>query len=197
MAIKVWTAGEQLSASDLNNNFTFVSPAALTLHPRTLYPNNGASVSVTMSSNTTGYTGGFTIPASIVLNKISFYIGTVGTAGTFKLGIYSADGQTRYLNDTTASISATGLFTHTLSSALAITGGQFYFVIVPVGTANISFFCYNYLVTVGTAFNPLTGEPKLYGTQTVTAGTLPTTFNTDTGITDTTNGLTPIMRFDN
>ena len=197
MALKVWSSGEQLAAAELNNNFSEVGGSSVAFYPVPAYAVNSNGSSINPSSSTTGYVGSFILPTSSTVNKISFYVSTVTTSGTMKIGIYSSDGQTQFLNDTTGTISTGGAaYTHTLSSAIALTQGQYYFVLVPVGTTNIAI--HSFERRDAAAFlNTITNEPKLFGTMTVTAGTLPTTFNTSTGITDSINGLLPIMRFDN
>ncbi|MBA3756489.1 MAG: hypothetical protein H0X02_09780 [Nitrosomonas sp.] len=198
MALKIWSAGETLAAADLNNNFTEVGGSLTAVFPSPAYAaKHNTEATIYPSSNTTGYTGSFILPSSITINKISFYINTVTASGTVKLGIYSADGQTRYLNDTTSTISvASAAFTHTLSTATFLAQSQYYFVIVPVSTTNISLYGFERM-DVGSLLNSITSEPKLYGTLTVTAGTLPTTFTPSSAITDSATGLLPTMRFDN
>jgi hypothetical protein len=198
MALKTWVAGEILLASDLNNNFTEVGGSSSSITPPPAYAGKFTSpTSIVASSNTTGYAGSFILPTSITVNKISFYVSAVTASGTLIFGIYSADGQTRYLNDTTGTISvASAAHTHTVSAAFTLMQGQYYFVLVPVSTANITVHAHDRMDTAA-FINTITSEPKLFGTLTVTAGTLPTTFNPSSGITDSVSGLLPIMRFDN
>lgn len=146
---------------------------------------------ITINSNTTGYTSSFTLPAQITVNKLSVACTTATTAGTIKIGIYSEDGQTKHIDITTASISATGIVT-TAVSAVTLSAGRYYAVIVPVSTTNINLRSAAMADEIIT--NGVTSEPDLMGTQTVTAGTLPTTFTTSS-LTSNTNAA--LIRFDN
>lgn len=153
-----------------------------------------AATTATWNTNTTGYTSQFVLPASIIVNKISFNIDSTPTDGTIKIGIYSENGQTKEIDVTSGTLSAIGLYTVAVS-AVTLSAGVHYLVIVPVSTTSVT--CYAHNIASGIdALNPVTSEPKLYGTQTVTAGTLPTTF-TPSGITDSASGVMPYIRLDN
>lgn len=177
----------------VDNQVTAGATTAVTVVPKPNYFSTAAGT-LTWNSNTTGYTAQMVIPVSITVNKISFNIDSTPTDGTIKIGIYSEDGQTKKIDVTSGTLSAVGLYTVAVS-AVTLNAGIYYLVIIPVGTASVTAYGYS----VGTAFdvlNPVTSEPKLYGTQTVTASTLPTTF-TPSSITDTTTGAMPYIRLDN
>jgi hypothetical protein len=167
----------------------------LTLIPRPTYVSNAAG-SPAWSSNTTGYTMQMVIPTQITVNKISFVVDSTPTDGQIKIGIYSENGQTQEIAATSGTLSATGVIeTITLGSPVTLSAGVHYVVIVPVGTASIGSFGFG-IGTGMTILNPVTSEPKMYGTQVVTAGTLPTTF-TPSSLTDTVDIMLPYLRLDN
>ena len=176
---------------------TLSTPTVTTFYPHPMYNSSMALATVQMNSNTTGYTSSFTLPFAITINKLSFYVSAVGAAGTFKIGIFSINGQTRYCNETTATISATGVHTHTMSAPLSLTPGVYYYVFVPVSTTDLTLHAYQTHTTSGAALSTISGKPEAYGTQTVTAGTLPSTFDSDTAVTNASAGLLPSTRWDN
>lgn len=150
---------------------------------------------ITYSSNTTGYTSQFYLPFAITVNKISFVVDATPVDGTIKIGIYSEDGQTKEIDVTSGTLSATGVLYTVAVAGIALTAGVHYLVIVPVSTAQITVYCYNRGTGID-LFNVVTSEPKLFGTQVVTAGTLPTTF-TPSSITASDSGLLAYFRLDN
>jgi hypothetical protein len=194
MALKTWVAGEKLFAAYLNNNFQESSGVLPFLFPKSLTDDNTVG-SLTLSVNTTAYISAFLVPGRITVTKIHFRVSTYTATGTVKIGVYSSDGQTKLIDVTSGTISATGLVTVSVSSVY-LKPGMYYLAVVPTGTTNIQVrsiipqAIYN-----SEGFNNPTSEPVAYGTMTVTAGTLPTTFNPVSGITAGSSGLV-ITRFD-
>ena len=170
-------ATHTLSASGGSTTLTFISP----------YPIEGLKATIpdvpSPSSNTTGYTFAFYLTGSITVNKLSIGVTTVTTAGTVKIGIYSADGQTKEIDITTATISATGVVT-TAVAGVTLSAGIHYFVLVPVSTTSIGVVGWQ---SPNNATFSVSAEPVASGTLTVTAGTLPTTFSPTADITATAN----------
>lgn len=152
---------------------------ALTLIPK---PNfNIASTSgdglnnQTVNVNTTMFVGQIVVPFTMTANDISYQINPVTTPGTIKIALFSEDGQTKVFEQTTASLSATGLHTTALSSPTTINAGVYYVAIVPVSTTDVGVYCYvEEQNTTGLA-SGVSGKPVLTGTVTVTAGTVPST----------------------
>lgn len=167
---------------------------AVTLVPKPNYFSTAATTA-TWNTNTTGYTSQIVLPVGITVNKISFNIDSTPVDGTIKIGVYSENGQTKEIDVTSATLSAVGLYTITLGAPVSLLAGVHYVVVVPVSTTSVTAYAYG-VATAMDVLNPVTSEPKVYGTQTVTAGTLPTTF-TPSAITDSTNGVMPYLRFDN
>ena len=166
---------------------------ALTIAPLPSYPHDNVS-DFTANSNTTGYTGAFVLPFEITVNKISIDVISSATAGTAKIGIYSEDGQTKEIDLTTATISSSGVKTYTLGAPVTLSAGIHYLVFVPISTFSASLRVW--LAAASTVMNNITSEPVLAGNQTVTAGTLPTTFDPTSDITSNPSRFL-LLRLDN
>lgn len=154
-------------------NFQLQSPSAtpptvLSLVPE---PASGSVGTGTINNavNTTGTVQSIVVPVRIVVNAITINVTAVGTTGTLGLGIFSADGQTRLISVTTASISGTGLVS-TAVSAVTLEPGMYWFVVVPIGTAGITLTSWSSIALVSA-----TGKTTLNGTYSVTASTMPST----------------------
>ena len=143
------------------------------------------------SGNTNMIAAAHYIPVKITTTKIGYNILTVGTAGTFQIGIYSHNGQNKIIEATTQNIATTGATSTTITST-TFTPGIYYFALIPIGTATITFETYNGLHT---ALESIAGEPEpavvQYGQ---TANTLPATF--DPSAESEANIDTPIWRLD-
>lgn len=165
-----------------------------TLYPLPQYQSFSNST-VEVAAPTTGYASLFRVETSMQVNKISFSASTVTVSGSFKLGIFSEDGQSQLLDQTTGTVSSTGLFTQTLDSTLLLPQGNYYLVLVPISTTDV--FLRSYDPFSSADLSVISGEPVPYGTLSVTSGTLPTTFDPTVDITSDTNAGLPIARFDN
>ena len=162
-----------------------------------LVPNSAAitaaSTTQQMSSNTTARVTAITVPHTIPVSTITFDVSAVGTGGTVAYGLFSNDGQTRLINDVTGSISGTGEATDTLSSTVYVPPGLYYLMVVPQSTADLTFHVYNISANgAGGAAAP-SGMNESSGTVTVTAGTIPSTFDPDADVTYAAAGA-PIVR---
>lgn len=140
--------------------------------PRPLMPYSGAGTRA-LNNNVDGYVHMFSLAKKIVVNKITFNVTAVGAAGTINIGIFSADGQTRHISVTTASISGTGLVT-TAVSAVTLPAGNYYMLLGSVSTANVTFSTWATLSPLD-GLRAVSSEPTLTGTYTVTASTMPST----------------------
>jgi hypothetical protein len=164
-----------------SNGTTWVSQAPPTLTTWVTRPqnitagnNNGA-----ISSLTTRDVGLFYLPAKIVVNKATFNVSTVTTAGTIKVCVYSKDGATRLINVTSGTVVA-GDNPVTVSS-VTLDPGQYY---VAVGCAttcnnNVAHFLTSSFGMTNDADVP-SGKLKHEGTVTHTSGTCNTTLGTVT-----------------
>jgi len=130
----------------------------------------GALTQQFVDSTTTQYCGLFTLSSRMIVSSISVVAQTVNVAGTFKIVIYTEDGQTQKISITTASISV-GSYTEyntAVSPAVTLNPGNYYFTIVPVGTANVGFSSYTFSVI---ASNYPAGKAVLAGNASIVAAT--------------------------
>lgn len=119
-----------------------------------------------MNSNTTGYAGAVVLPFGITVNKLSIENTATGTSGTFDIGVYSQDGQTKHIDITTASIAGAQITTTAVSS-VALTAGVYYVVVVPNSSADSTFNVWQSLPNNG--MDGISSEPVTAGTLTVSA----------------------------
>lgn len=159
-----------------------VSPV-LVEGPQLLIPMTGqqGTAGRQLATNTTASVGMFALQHPQTWNSISFEVSAVGGAGTLVWGVFSNDGQTRFASETTASISGTGLHTDALATPVTLPPGLYYFVVAPVGAANLSLTTWSTIG--GMAFAAPSGENEVCGTLTVSAGTIPSTFDPDGDVT--------------
>lgn len=187
-AVKAYVDSANLSAN-----------AAKTIIPFPNFPlgqvANGNLTSVlNIVTATTAFVGQIVIPFSIVANKISFHCLAASVAGTFKIALFSEDGQTQIFSVTTASITTSGIKTTTLS-AVSIPAGVYYIVTVPVSTVNLDCLGFYTSEKMSTLNSGVSSEPILEGTLAVTAGTMPSTI-TPTAISTADNRVI-VWRLDN
>lgn len=173
---------------------TALSIATTTIvEPRAGYIGTGAvASSVTLSNNTFFEVAMVIVPAGITLNTIKLNVATVSTAGTFKYGIYNASGN-QVASGTSGTISATGINTLTLSSGTTLSPGMYWFGMTSIGTTNIAFTYYAKAATD----DSFGAANATYGSVTVSAGTVPTSFNPKTDITANGNSFAPLMQWSN
>lgn len=151
---------------------------------------NGALGTCVYDTNTKGYTISYDLPFEITVNSIDIRAsGAASVNGTVDIGIYAEDGQTKLIDVTSGTISSSAVY-HIAVSAVTLPAGRYYVVLVPNGTANVEL---NKWTIVGVNFGD-TGEPILVGTQTVTASTLPATFNPSSDITFSNSDYGPFIR---
>lgn len=137
-----------------------------------------------------GYTALFNLPTGISVNKITFSTGTLTTAGTFKLGFYSDDGQTRIGSVLSGDVTSTGTSVINVNSIL-FAPGNYYTVLVPV-SINAAFDAW---ATSGAPdYRTVVGKQAYSGQQSVIGGNLPSTFNPSTL---TVIGTAVALRLDN
>jgi hypothetical protein len=135
-------------------------------------PTDGVSTRA-LNNPVDGYIALFKLEKGITLNKLTINVTAVGASGTFKVGIFSEDGQTKYGEATSGTISGTGKATLTFSN-LALPSGNLLFLFVAVGSANITLSRWGIMATVN-SLKDLASEPSLVGVLTVSSGTIPST----------------------
>lgn len=183
------------------NNATSVG-TCLTMIPTPAYPLgvSGGGTTTTTTNNLTGNTTGrvyqLVIPLTITVNSISVYVDSVGTAGTYKLGLYAENGQSQIFNVTTASITNGGI-KKTTTTPTTVAAGVYYLVLVPVSTSNVTFGVWVFDQGVWSSLNNPSSQPVLQGNLTVTASTLPTTFTPSSISAISNDSVSAIIRLDN
>lgn len=80
---------------------------------------------MTVNSSVTSFARMFTIPAPIEVNSVSIRVTSVGVAGSMRLGIYSANGQTQKTSMIFSSVTSTGVKTANVTSVLLAAGNYY------------------------------------------------------------------------
>jgi hypothetical protein len=119
------------------------------------------------------------IPFGITVNSIEINVTTVNVAGTLDLTVYSADGQTRYIAVTTASISGTGVVS-TAVAAVSLPAGNYFVCVNPNGATADVVITSNSLVNIDLVHTPGGGRIQYCGVETITADTPPATIDPTT-----------------
>jgi hypothetical protein len=157
-------------------NIALMNPSMNTYFCRPLIRvDNGDLSSQVESINTRLQLGKFVLPFDIVINNITFYASVVTVPGTVRLGIYSEDGQTRYLGVESGAISVASLVNTTIDG-VALKSGIYWFAFVPNGTTNIEVYDFNPSQRGQKWTNGFGGAPPMQGYLSVPEGTLPATF---------------------
>lgn len=147
-----------------------------------------------LSTNTKLRLALFYIPFKITANKVSIRITNQTVSGTYKLVMYSEDGQTKVFEVTTGTTSANTTLSPALS-AVVINPGFYYFGVLANSTVNCKIATWGDPGAVSDVFEQIASEPVLVGFVTVTASTIPSTI-TPTSITWESN-VAPMFRLDN
>jgi hypothetical protein len=136
--------------------------------PRPLHEYNSGSLGATNGNfSTTQRVGMVYNEAQITATSLTIYASTLTTAGTFRITLYTENGQTKVLDLTTPTISSSNQLVTMTFTATVIAAGNYYISLVPVSTASCLFSGFNTLTTTGsTALN------KDIGFQPVAEGTL-------------------------
>ena len=133
---------------------------------------------------------------SMTINSLLFYTGTVTTPGTIKIALFSLDGQTKHFEVTSGTVATSTLNSVTVSPAYVISPGKYYLAFCTVGTTNAEFATQTINGSIYANFNFATGEYYYQGYKTITASTIPTTFDPAASVTaDSLTGL--FVRFEN
>lgn len=177
------------------------SGSCVTLIPQPNMQNTtGASATTTNNGNTTQWVYQFIIPVKIIVNKISFRTGTVSSAGTYDITIYSEDGQSQLIAVTTASVTSNAVIT-TAVSAVTLNPGIYWFGFnCNVNSTQAQILCYTAGANTGVIAlaSGVTSEPVISGTMTITGDTPATTFNPVSGVTTATlTNVGVVFRLDN
>ena len=140
----------------------------------------GALATKNITTNTTGRVGLIEVTRTMLVTNLVFEATAAGTTGTLDFALFSNDGQTQIIpSTTTASISGASVEATALATATVIPPGLYYIMFVPNGTAAITVRVYTGAITAGSS----AGVNEIAGTLTVTASTIPSTFDPDGDVT--------------
>jgi hypothetical protein len=180
-------SGSQVMVTNGSGVLSWATPSSGVGVATTLIPIASTGVTtvsgIGRSSNTRMDFGMIEINQNITVNKLTIFVTTHTANGTLKIGFYSDDGQTKYLEVTTATITASGLYTTTLGSPTLLSAGRYIIAHVPTGTGNFDVYMQYGVTGIYSNFNTISGEQYYAGYKTVTAGTLPTTFDPTASVT--------------
>lgn len=187
---------------DINDDTELaLEPICLVSFPRpVLLPGTTSDgvIATNNDSNTRCRVAMINVPVKIIANKVSIPISGAPTAGSMKWALFSEDGQTQIFSITTGTITGSGIHTHSFAAPVEIKAGNYYWAMLPVGTASIDTHGYDAQNTqVGLLSRGVTSEPVLNGELTVTASTMPSTINLIGNPALDTTGECPLIRFDN
>ncbi|MDD5210684.1 MAG: hypothetical protein PHV36_14955 [Elusimicrobiales bacterium] len=171
---------------------TWSDPSVKTVTTRPLAPTSGTTAAVANASLTVRKVGLFNVPNRITVNQLSFGVGAVTTAGTYKICVYDEAGTTKLID-------VTGATTIANSNDVAVAGvvldaGNYYVAMGCATTCSNTVFQWTTVAVKG--FNAATiaaGKTALEGTVTHTSGTC----NASLGAITPAISSTPIIRFDN
>ena len=153
-------------------------------------------LSTNITNNTTMHVGLSYTTHGILVNRITLRSGAAAvTPGTIKIAIFSEDGQTKYIEETSATISYIYTYqTITLSTPVYLPSGVYYTAILGQGSISASFMGWKSPLDDDTY--TVTGGQVTSGYMTVAADTIPSTINPVTGITFAHN-RSLVLRMDN
>lgn len=150
-------------------------------------------VATAMNSSLLGYTGLFNLPVSMSVNNITLDVASVLIQGTFRVGIFTEDGQTQATSVLFSSITTNGVKSSNVSSVL-LGAGNYYSVVTPID-GNVAIKSWPTNASPGDGFSSIIGKQFYSGTQVITANNLP--FSFVPSILTAANGETIVMRLDN
>lgn len=176
-----------LSASSIAATYTPSSVLSIIARP----PGAVGTVASVATVNTNAFIGLINLQNAIQFNKITYAVTSVTTAGQYRVGFYTENGQTQIASVTTQTITALGQFSDNVSSVL-LSAGNYYTAVVPVSSVNTKINFYD--ISSASNFASVIGKPYWSGTASVAASTLPTSFTPSAISGTTSSGI--IMRLD-
>lgn len=169
-----------------------------TLFPQPVYMSPNSS-NVYLAGDNSGCVGMFKLENPMEVNTITLIPNSVSVPGSLRIGIYTEDGQSKLLDQTTGVISVgNSAYTQNLSPGVTLSRGNYYFAVVPIADTELTLYVWLcFTAASGTAYT-VPGKAKPAGTINVTPGLLPASFNPVTDVTyiDQQHSLM-IVRFDN
>ncbi|MBI3564736.1 MAG: hypothetical protein HY079_06030 [Elusimicrobia bacterium] len=168
------------------------NPSVTTITSMPLTAHSGTSA-VANNSLTVRKTGLFRIAGRLTVNQLTFAVGAVTTAGTYKICVYTEDGLTKVI-DVTSGAPAVGANNVAVAGAPVLSSGLYYVAMGCATTCSNTVFQWTTVSVAG--FNAATvpaGKKVLEGTTTHTSGTCNATLPAITPAISS----TPMIRFDN
>jgi len=180
-------AANQVLKTDGAGQMSWVSASsgstAITSVPKITLGLN-ALTNIGFVNNTFMYFALVDIPESITANKLSMWINSYTSSGTIRFALFSQDGQTQVIpTTTTATISAgSQQITTSLASPVSISAGKYYIAFLYTGTSNFEVMRQDPSANASN-LNFVTGKYYYSGYKTVTASTMPSTFDPTASVT--------------
>ena len=145
----------------------------------TTSPFQGAITNATYNANSSvvSQVGLFQLPIEMSVNKVSLHVVGHTTAGSLRLGIYNATGQTQVASMIFASVAGTGMVSANVSS-VALAATSYYYAVAPLEgeyTLNSAAPTNNIAIT-----GSVIGKPRYVSSIVTSGGALPSSFNPTT-----------------
>lgn len=170
-----------------------------TLFPQPVYMSPNTS-DVYLAGDNSGCVGMFRLENPMEVNTITLVpSGVLVVPGSLRIGIYTEDGQSKLLDQTTGIISdGNSAYTQNLSPGVTLSRGNYYFVVVPIAGIELRLYVWQCFVGASGTVYTIPGKAKPAGTINVTSGLLPASFDPVIDVTyvDQQHSLM-IVRFDN
>jgi hypothetical protein len=192
------TSGQFLQTLGASANPQWATPAAssggiatVKTYTNIVHPslNTGSLIHTSLTNRSASY---FQVPYTITANQMSVAVLTATTPGTLKLCIYSQDGATKLI-DQTVTPSANATISATLSPAVVLGPGEYWFVAGCATACSVSLTAAISPTVPFTVTASPAGKTAWTGLVAHTSGTCNSTLGT---LTSTANGI-PVVRFDN
>ena len=152
----------------------------------------GAIAAVQINSLTAYKVGLFRVTGNMTVNQLTYNVGAVTTAGSYRICIYDDAGTTKYIDVT--DVPAVGVNSVTVSPGVALNSGSYYVAMGCATTCNNTVTLFTTTAATWINTNAVPSGKKVYeGTATMTSGTCNATLPAITGAISS----TPVMRLDN
>jgi hypothetical protein len=165
-------------------------PNSGSLVPKPEYTLSGAETQIAFDSDAVGFVARYYVPSRVTVSKITVKPTGTGTALTCRFAVFSADGQTRHINEAIAlGTAANALVSHDLGTPVVLEHGTYYIAVVPATSEvgrTLSTWTLGGSGTIGS--NHMSGAPtsqaKYTGTLVTSSGAMVATFDPVADITE-------------
>jgi hypothetical protein len=165
--------------------------AMATLCPMPAAPHLGSSTASGQTNAVINWCA-YVIPIEMSIGKVSVRHTATAVAGTMDIAMYSNDGQTKFFEITTGTLSGDGITSTTVSPSVIVKPGVYYFGYLVNSTGNFTMQTYS---SNGEMITGVSGSQRLSGETTGTPASLPSTVDPTTISTTGTNLY--FLRLDN